>query len=77
MQEIIKIEKSVIGTEEVNSVNARDLWKQLEVKTEFSKWIKRRLEECMATENEDYLRISKKVEATTLFTSSSSRILPI
>ena len=60
MQNIIKINKSVIGAESVNSVNARELWRALEVKTEFRVWIKRRLEECMAFENEDYIKAEQK-----------------
>ena len=35
-------------------VYGKDLHKKLEVKTDFSTWVKRRFNECDATENEDY-----------------------
>lgn len=41
--EIISIKKSVINGEEQMAVNARELWKALESKQDFSTWIKNRL----------------------------------
>ena len=38
----------------VNAVNARDLWNNLEVKTEFSHWFKRRSSESLAKEDSDF-----------------------
>lgn len=35
-------------------VNGRELWEKLEVKTDFSDWVKRRFNECTAIENEDF-----------------------
>jgi anti-repressor protein len=61
MNELIHIEKITIGSENVNSVNARDLYKNLELKSDFSTWIKKQLE--LFTENEDYVRFHKKMEA--------------
>ena len=43
-------------------VNARDLHKMLEVKAEFSHWIKRRISQCKFEENFDYLVFVKKDE---------------
>lgn len=43
-------------------VNARDLHKMLEVKTDFSDWIKRRIKQCKFEENFDYVVILKKEE---------------
>ena len=43
-------------------VNARDLHKMLEVKAEFSHWIKRRITQCKFEENYDYMLILKKEE---------------
>lgn len=37
------------------SVDARKLHERLEINTEFAKWIKRRLEEALAIEGEDYI----------------------
>ena len=58
----IKIEKQIINNDEVNSVNARDLWVALESKQDFSTWIKARLEQAYAVENEDYGVFHKTVE---------------
>lgn len=41
-------------------VNARDLHKMLEVKAEFSHWIKRRIKQCKFEENFDYISFVKK-----------------
>ena len=47
MNELVKLSAAVIGGEEQQTVNARDLWTALESKQEFSKWIKNRLAECL------------------------------
>ena len=62
MQELIKIEKYKIGTQEVNSVNARELYKALGVKKDFSNWIKPKLKGGMLDENVDYLVFALKGE---------------
>ncbi|ENV76203.1 hypothetical protein F909_04099 [Acinetobacter sp. ANC 3929] len=43
-------------------VNARNLHKMLEVKAEFSHWIKRRINQCKFEQNFDYVVIVKKDE---------------
>ena len=53
MQNVI-VSKANIGSQEVNSVNARDLWSALEVETPFDKWINRRISEIGAIENEEF-----------------------
>lgn len=55
MSELIKIELHVIGTEEVNSVNARDLHKTLEIKKNFSTWMKNQINSLGLEENVDYI----------------------
>ena len=50
----IAITKNVIDGAEVNSVNSRDIHKTLEIKTEYSKWIKRTIDKYGFTEDEDY-----------------------
>jgi len=60
MQEIIKVENIDMNGESVNSVNARDLWEALCSKTDFSTWIKRRLEEIGAVENLDYMLLKNE-----------------
>lgn len=44
-------------------VDGRELWQGLESKQDFSTWVKKRLEDCDAVENEDYFRLHKKMEA--------------
>ena len=68
MNAIVKIENQTPFIEvELNGkvqlgVNARDLHKMLEVKAEFSHWIKRRIKQCKFEENFDYKVIVKKDE---------------
>ena len=68
MNAVVKIENKAPFVEvELNGkvqlgVNARDLHKMLEVKAEFSHWIKRRIKQCKFEENYDYILIVKKDE---------------
>ena len=53
MQEIIKISQTIIGNDEANSVNARDIHTYLGVKTVFANWIDRaikKLEQLISTQ---------------------------
>lgn len=61
--ELVKITEMQIGAETTNSVNARDLWKALESKQDFSTWIKSRLDTIYAVENADFVCFHKKMEA--------------
>lgn len=45
MNELINITKATINDEEVNAVNARELWQKLGVKTQFNHWIGRRIKD--------------------------------
>lgn len=65
--ELIKIGQAQIGDSAVNAVNARDLHRVLEVKTAFSHWIKRRLEETMAEESADFIVAKNGIVENTLF----------
>lgn len=62
MNELIKISQQVIGKNEINSVNARELHEFLESKQDFSNWIKRRIENYNFKENQDFITLNKKVE---------------
>lgn len=55
MNDLVKVGEHQIGNEKTHGVNARDLWKALEVKTDFNTWIKRRLKKAGFTENQDYV----------------------
>lgn len=61
--ELIKISQAQIGYDSINAVNARDLHKVLESKRDFSTWIKKKLDDTQAMENEDFVCFHKKVEA--------------
>ena len=50
----IQITKSIINNTELNSVNAREIHKYLEVKTKFADWIKRAIDKYDFIENQDY-----------------------
>ena len=63
MQELIKIENRVIGAEETNAVSARELHKSLEIKKDFTNWIKAQIDRAGLRENVDYIIVSQKVEA--------------
>ena len=54
MNELIKIEKSNVGGDLTETVNARDLHRFLEVGKDFSTWIKNRIEQYNFIENIDY-----------------------
>jgi len=43
MKELVKIEEQTIGKEKVNAVDARELWKYLESKQDFSTWAKKKI----------------------------------
>lgn len=69
-EEMKVLEKSVVPIYEKNCidgsnfheqvVNSRELWAALKVKTEYSHWAKRRLEDVDAEENMDYVTVVKK-----------------
>ena len=55
MNELINITKTTINEEEVNAVNARELWHKLGSKQEFANWIKGRISEYGFEEGKDFL----------------------
>ncbi len=61
MNEVIKIHKANFNNQEANCINARDLWKFLESRRNFSTCIKKKLERF--EKNIDYLCFHKKMEA--------------
>jgi phage anti-repressor protein len=63
IEELIKIDKTMMNGEEVNSVNMRDVYTYLEVKSKFSDWVKREIESLMLEENIDYVWFLKKKKA--------------
>ena len=53
--ELIKTTGITLNGDSITAVNARDLWKFLESKQDFSTWIKRRIEKYDFIEGQDYL----------------------
>ena len=64
MNDLIKITKNNINGSEINSVNARELHSQLEVKKAFTTWIAVALENAGAIENEDFLKLKYSLEGS-------------
>ena len=57
---LVSVIRHKIGTEEeVNAVNARDLWSELESKQEFSTWIKKRIDDYDFTQGVDFSQADK------------------
>ena len=55
MSEIIKISSEVIGTEKVNSVNARELHQVLEIGKDFTTWMNTQINSLGLEKNVDYI----------------------
>ena len=62
MNELIKIEKSNVGGDLIETVNARELHQFLEVGKDFSTWIKNRIEQYGFIENIDYVVFPNSME---------------
>jgi len=62
MKALISIKPSVIGSANVQTVNARDLHELLECKYQFSDWIKSRIEQYGFEEGQDYVLVSENSE---------------
>lgn len=63
MNDLIKITKTNIGAEVINSVNARETYDYLGLaKGQFSRWIKSAIDKYDFIENEDYITIDTNVE---------------
>lgn len=63
MDSLIQITKNTINGEEINSVNAREIYDYLGLaKGQFSRWIKTAIEKYDFIQNEDFLSIDTDVE---------------
>ena len=62
MNELISLTQSAINNEMVQTVNARELHAFLESKQDFSTWIKNRIEKYGFVENQDFIKLHKKME---------------
>lgn len=59
-QELIKIEFNKVDHELIQTVDARDLHKNLEIKRKFTDWISQQLDKRFFTENKDYIVLYDK-----------------
>lgn len=75
--ELIKIEKQVIGEDEVNAVDARELHEVLESKQEFANWIKDRINKYEFTEGVDFASFDKIITRETGATKRKEYFLSI
>lgn len=62
MNEIIKLQSQDINDNAVETVSARELHSFLESKQDFSTWIKNRIEKYGFEENQDFIKLHKKME---------------
>jgi len=60
MKALVKIKSEVVGCELVNSVNARDLHKALDITKEFATWIKTQIDRAGLEDNIDFIILTKK-----------------
>jgi len=63
---IISFKNTVIGTEEVNSVNARELHKAIQAKQHFADWIRNRIKKYGFEENQDYIVVTEHTQGRPL-----------
>jgi phage anti-repressor protein len=61
--QILKIHKKKIGEESLQTVNSRDLWKELDIQKDYSDWIKVQIESLSLEENIDYMVYHLKGES--------------
>ena len=62
MNELIKLNKQTINDETVQTVNAKELYEFLEVRSKFADWIKNRIADYNFQENQDFITLSKNLE---------------
>ena len=62
MDNLIKITNTVFNGENIQAVNARDLWRELESKQEFANWIKNRIKDSQAIEGQDFIVFDKNIK---------------
>ena len=63
MNQLILLQKQIINGNTIETVNAKELYEFLEVRSKFADCIKNRIEKYGFVENQDFIRFHKKVEA--------------
>ena len=62
MHELIPLQLQTIDGDTVETVSARELHSFLESRQDFSNWIKNRIERYEFVENQDFIKLNKKIE---------------
>ena len=62
MNQLIPLQPQTIDGNAVETVSARELHAYLESKQDFSDWIKNRIEQYDFVENQDFVKLHKKME---------------
>lgn len=60
--ELVKLNETQIGEELIRTVNARELYEFLEIRSRFADWITNRIEKYRFIENQDFVTFSKSLE---------------
>ena len=71
----IEIKRYIVGNEKINAVNARDLWRNLDSKQEFSRWVQNRLKATMAEENIDYILVLETYKSQKISESAENSLI--
>ena len=71
----IEIKRYIVGNEKINAVNARDLWRNLDSKQEFSRWVQNRLKATMAEENIDYILVLESYKSQKISESAENSLV--
>ena len=61
MKELIKIQESNLNDEAVQTVDARELYQKLEVKSRFNDWFKNRVSEYGFNQDVDFVSVTKNL----------------
>ncbi|MCP4668096.1 MAG: phage antirepressor Ant, partial [Deltaproteobacteria bacterium] len=75
--ELIKVQKREINGENINSVNARELWVFLESKQQFGNWINKRINQYDFTEGIDFTKFNYFIKRETGSTTRTEYIVSI
>ena len=60
--ELVKLNETQVGEELIRTVNARELYEFLEIRSRFADWITNRIEKYEFEENKDFVTFSKSLE---------------
>lgn len=61
--ELITVSKTALNGAEINSVNMRDIYSELEVSKDYSSWAKQQIERLGLVENKNYLKVTQRGES--------------